>query len=33
VLVRRGLDAVAARALLARHGGRLRGAMAEADKR
>lgn len=33
VLVRRGLDVAAARALLARHGGRLRGAMAEADKR
>jgi N-acetylmuramic acid 6-phosphate etherase len=33
VLVRRGLDVVAARALLALHGGRLRDAIAEADRR
>lgn len=33
VLVRRGLDVAAARALLARYGGRLREAMAEAGKR
>ncbi len=33
VLVRRGLDVAAARALLGRHGGRLRDAMAEAGRR
>jgi len=33
VLVRRGLDVVEARALLSRHGGRLRDAIAEASKR